>query len=334
MAQNGKKSNDFIIMSYNTENFFDTINDPHTSDDEYTPDSKKHWETERYNHKVQGIARVISEITPGHFPDLMLLCEVENHEVLKDLVHRKEIISAGYQIIFEKGHDTRGISIGLLYRKKTFRLLSKNLIGIEYPGEKKESTRGILYVKGIVTKDDTVHVFGNHWKSRVGNQAETESKRIYDAEILKSKTDSLFRLNRNAKIICMGDFNDEPESTSINKELGASCKSGEREDEKLVDIMCPLSLEGKGSYSFRGRWQMLDNIILSKSLLSKKNRLHLNDDGGKIFGPTWLLKVNDKAGGPVPWKTYAGDKYLGGYSDHLPVYAELVKIGKRGKYGF
>jgi predicted extracellular nuclease len=315
-------------MSYNTENFFDTINDPHTSDNEFTPESKKHWNTKRYKQKVEGIARVISEVTPGGFPDVILLCEVENKAVLIDLVNRKEISAAGYQIVFRKSQDTRGISIGLLYRKETFRLISQNLIAIEYPGEKRESTRGILYVKGVTLKADTIHFFGNHWKSRVGRRSETESKRIYDAGILKSKTDSLLRLNKQAKIICLGDFNDEPGNTSISMILNAGCNSEEKTGAILIDVMCPLFLEGKGTYSYKGKWQMLDNIILSKNLLSNKSRLHMAGISGKVFTPDWLLKYNDKAGGPIPWKTYAGDKYLGGYSDHLPVFIELVKSEK------
>ena len=111
-------------------------------------------------------------------------------------------------------------------------------------------------------------------------QAETEAKRIYDAHILKNKTDSILKLNGNANIICLGDFNDEPGSNSIRKALGAGCIPGEAEDEKLVDVMCPLFLEGKGTYSYRGKWKMLDNIILSKSLLSLSSRLHLE-------GPEW-----------------------------------------------
>jgi predicted extracellular nuclease len=328
ITQTGKKRNTFIVMSYNTENFFDTINDPHTFDNDFTPDSKKHWNAKRYKQKVEGIARVISEVTPGRFPDIILLCEVENQAVMIDLANQKVILAAGYRVVFRKSHDKRGISIGLLYRKKTFRLLVQNLICIEYPGEKRENTRGILYVKGIVLKDDTVHIFGNHWKSRVGKLEETDSKRIYDAGILRCKTDSLFRLNKQANIICLGDFNDEPGNSSISKILNAGCNSEDKTGEILIDVMCPLYLEGNGTYSYKGKWQMLDNIILSKNLLSNKSRLHMAGKSGEVFKPDWLLKYNNKAGGSIPWKTYAGDKYLGGYSDHLPVFVELVKNEK------
>lgn len=328
-SQSKKKSNAFVLLSYNTENFFDTIFHPAMKDNEFTPGSKKHWNSGRYQHKTEGIARVISKIIDGGYPDIVLLCEVENRDVLTDLVKRKEIASAGYRIIFESSHDHRGINIGLLYRKKTFRPIAQKLLSIEYPGETRESTRGILYVTGIAMKNDTLHILGNHWKSRVGNPAETESKRVFDAGILRNEIDSILRANNNAKIICLGDFNDEPGSKSISKVLGASCKVGEKDDEKLVDVMCQPYLEGKGSFSYKGRWLMLDNVILSKNLILDKNHLHLEESSGEVFAPSWLLKDNDKAGGPVPWKTYAGEKYLGGYSDHLPVFVELVKSKKR-----
>jgi len=328
-SQINKKSNAFVLLSYNTENFFDTVFHANMKDHDFNPGSKKHWDSKRYQHKTEGIARVISEVVAGGYPDIIVLCEVENREVLNDLVQRKEIASADYRIIFEKSQDHRGINTGLLYQKKSFRPISQNLISIEYPGEKKESARGILYVAGIAMKNDTLHIFANHWKSRVGSQAETESKRMYYAHVLKNKTDSILSMNSHAKIICLGDFNDEPGNNSIRKVLEAGCIAGEAENEKLVDVMCPLFLEGKGTYSYRGKWQMLDNIILSKSLVSPSNRLHLDGPSGEVYAPSWLLKYNDKAGDSVPWKTYAGNKYLGGYSDHLPVYVELVKSKNR-----
>ena len=168
-SQIKKKSNAFILVSYNTENFFDTVFHANMKDNDFNPGSKKHWDSNRYRHKTEGIARVISEVVAGGYPDIIVLCEVENRDVLNNLVQRKEIASADYRIIFESSHDRRGINIGLLYRKKSFRLISQNLIGIEYPGEKKERTRGILYVTGIAMKNDTLHIFANHWKSRVRN---------------------------------------------------------------------------------------------------------------------------------------------------------------------
>ncbi len=320
-TQTSKGSHTFMIMSYNTENFYDTINDPHTADDEFTPKGRKHWNTAHYQQKLAGIARVISSIREKGFPDVVVLCEVENRAVLEDLLRQPSITGAKYRIIHKDSRDTRGIDIAMLYRQDQFRVLSWRLIDFGYPGEKVERTRGILYVTGIAGKGDTLHILGNHWKSRVGNQAETEAKRIFEAGFLKTKTDSILKRNRNARIICLGDLNDEPTSNSINQVLDARCPANSKNRPALVNIMCPLHLKGEGTYSYKNRWLMLDNIIVSKSLLSNRARFHLAGTEGHVYKAPWLLQYNAKAGEQVPYKTYAGDKYLGGYSDHLPVYA-------------
>lgn len=320
-TQTGKGIHEFMIMSYNTENLYDTINDPHTADDEFTPKGKKHWNSAHYQQKLAGVARVISSIRENGFPDIVVLCEVENRAVLDDLLRQPSIARANYRIIHKDSRDTRGIDIAILYRQDHFRMLNWRLIDFGYPGEKVERTRGILYLTGIAGKSDTLHILGNHWKSRVGNQAETEAKRIFEAGFLKTKTDSILKRNRNAKIICPGDFNDEPTSNSINQVLEARCPSNSKSRPALINIMCPLRLKGDGTYSYKNKWLMLDNIIVSRSLLSNRARFHLAGTEGHIYNASWLLQYNAKAGEQVPFKTYAGDKYLGGYSDHLPVYA-------------
>ena len=81
-----------------------------------------------------------------------------------------------------------------------------------------------------------------------------------------------------------------------------------------------MHLKGEGTYSYKNKWLMLDNIIISKSLMSNRARFHLAGTEGHVYKAAWLLQYNAKAGEQVPYKAYAGDKYMGGYSDHLPVY--------------
>ena len=311
----------FILMSYNTENFFDTINDPHTADDKFTPEGVMRWTGKRYHHKLKNIARVIGSVSENSYPDIVMLCEIENREVLEDLVRQPSIAKAHYRILHKDSHDPRGIDNAMLYRKEHFRLLSWRLIDFDYPGEKQKRTRGIIYVKGIVDGKDTLHVFGNHWKSRAGEEEETESKRVFDASLLKEKTDSILRKNKHALIVCMGDFNDEPTNTSLSQVLGAACPEGPGTKSRLVNLMCNLHLQGKGSYSYRGKWLMFDNIIVSTALVLPGGDIEVEGNEGHIYAAPWLLKTNAKTGVTVPFKTYSGTRYLGGYSDHLPIFA-------------
>ena len=78
------------IAFYNLENFFDTIKDPARNDEDYTPNGKYHWNTEKYNNKLKNISKVISELgnelVKGG-PVIMGIAEVETTEILKDLVN-------------------------------------------------------------------------------------------------------------------------------------------------------------------------------------------------------------------------------------------------------
>ena len=324
-AQSKPEGRTFFMMSYNVENLYDTLNDPRIADDEFTPTGRMHWNTMRYIKKLSGIAKVISCIRPGDYPDIIVLCEIENRNVLQDLVNQQALKTSHYKIVHKDSRDTRGIDVALLYRSNKFKVLSWHVIRVKYPGEKSEHTRDILYVKGVALNRDTLHIFGNHWKSRNGNIADTEPKRLYEAGILRSKIDSLLKKNRNSYIICMGDFNDEPTSKSIIQVLGAACDKDQNFQGNLIDVMCQPHLHGKGTYRYKNKWLMLENIIVSKKLFASKSGMNLSGTEGNIYSPAWLLKYNPKAGEAIPYKTYGGDKYLGGYSDHLPVYIVLIK---------
>jgi len=327
LSQNSyyNKENSFTIVFYNVENLFDTINNPNKIDEQFLPDSVKKWNTGRYKKKINDLGRVISSININELPELIGLCEVENKTVLKDLVNGRFLSKGNYAFVHEESPDVRGIDVALLYRKDEFIYLNHKIYRIYYDFEPKTTTRDILYVKGKLKNNEKLHVFINHWSSRRGGQKESEPKRLHTAKILRSKIDSVLKDNKKAKIVIIGDFNDEPENKSLYEVLNAKNNFYSNDFKELYNLMFDKSINGHGTYNYRGNWNMLDNIIISQSLLKSKKAYIVPSDGGQIFKKRWMLYDNVKTGQLTPSKTYGGPNYYGGISDHFPVYVILRK---------
>ncbi|NOZ45378.1 MAG: hypothetical protein GXO79_01200 [Chlorobi bacterium] len=322
------KSQVFTLLSYNVENLFDTINTPGKRDGEFTPEGSKHWNSERYNTKINHLAKVIQSINTNELPEIIGLYEVENKAVVNDLL-AKVGGNGYYGIVHKESPDIRGIDVAMGYRKDEFKVLSKDFIRVIYNFAPDVKTRDILYVKGIASQTDTLHIFLNHWSSRRGGQEKSERKRVQTAKIVRSKVDSIQAVNKNAKIIIMGDFNDEPTNYSISYFLQANDKRLNAKNFELYNLMFDKSnLENKGTFSYRGTWNMLDNLIVSQSLLNKNKGYYTTFEAGKIFRADWMLYYNNRIDEKTPSRTYGGKNYYGGYSDHLPVYFQLMKVNE------
>jgi predicted extracellular nuclease len=161
----------------------------------------------------------------------------------------------------------------------------------------------------------------NHWKSRSGGAKETERMRMFTAITLRKQLDMLLSRERDLRVVIMGDFNDEPTNRSISNGLSAS---GKRKNIMLGDqynlFYDMHNLQDRGTYSFKGIWSMLDQVIVSYSLLNQKKGLSTGFDGGHILMEEWMLYDSEKYGMKLPSATYGGPEYYGGPSDHLPVY--------------
>ena len=317
--ESSAKANEFTVAFYNTENLFDTQDDPNTYDEEFTPQGDKKWDSERYRKKLTDISKVLSSLHTGELPEIIGLAEVENQKVLEDLLQTDHFAEDYYGIVHQNSPDVRGIDVALLYRADAFDLLSSRFIPIRFPFDPESKVRDILYAKGI-SSSDTLHIFVNHWKSRSGGRKETENKRIYSAKILKSKTDSILKRDPDAKIIAMGDFNDEPVNKSLFNTLKAKNPQEIQEDTKLYNLMIPEDKNEKGTYHYKYEWYMLDNLIVSKALLKNEKGYTITHEQVQIFNPPWLMYDHPKAGIKIPNRTYGGDNYYGGISDHLAIY--------------
>ncbi|HON19416.1 MAG TPA: hypothetical protein PK990_09675, partial [Salinivirgaceae bacterium] len=223
-----------------------------------------------------------------------------------------------YSIAHFEGPDPRGIEVAFLYSPR-FKLFQQQAIKVFTDSTQRYRSRDILYVKGLL-QTDTLYFFINHWKSRRGGEEATEKNRLAAAIKLRSVTDSILNYNQQAKIIIMGDFNDTPADSSLNFILGAG-KPGEQT--KLVNITYPLHDGGLGSHYFRNEYSMIDNFVISNPLLISKRGIY-TDGKANIFSPEWI-SYKTKSGHWAPSRTYSGEKYYGGFSDHYPIYFYLYR---------
>ncbi|MFZ4411786.1 MAG: endonuclease [Bacteroidales bacterium] len=313
------------IMFYNLENFFDVHNDSITQDDDYTAFGMKHWGKEKYNAKLNNIYKVIASVGGWEPPEIIGVCEVENKWVVSELVSGTPLRKFNYKYIHYDSPDPRGIDVALLYRPDKFTPVFHQPLRIVFPFDTTARTRDILYVKALTTTKDTLHIFVNHFPSKFGGAMLTIPKRNYVASFLRSKIDSLLYVNPNANIIVMGDFNDEPLDECMTKYLKAKCDSSDLHSGDLFNLMCKLKTTEKiGSNKYREQWSLIDQMIVSNALIKNIKKWQVKNSRAFIFKPEYLLQNDEIYMGVKPFRTYNGSRYTGGYSDHLPVYMDLI----------
>lgn len=317
------------VAFYNVENLFDTEDDPITYDDDRTPNGKDHWTEDIYKDKLKNMAKVISEIgadVTKNTPALIGVAEIENRKVLEDLANEPVLLPKDYGIVQFDSPDRRGIDVALLYQKSLFRPINTSkhelLIYRTDDPTKRVYTRDQLLVSGYLD-GDLIHVIVNHWPSRSGGEARSRRKREKAAELNKKIIDSLFDIDPYAKIITMGDLNDDPDNSSVKKVLAAK---SEKEDVKLKGLYNPMynmSKKGIGSLAWRDSWNLFDQIIVSKGLLDKDYSSYKYYKAG-VFNKNYLANPRGRYKG-YPYRSFANGAYTGGYSDHFPVYVYLIK---------
>ena len=316
----------YKVVFYNLENFFDTINDPAVNDDEFTPEGPKAWNAERYRTKLANVERVFADIAAidDRFPVVIGVSEVENRSVLEDLVATPRLRPADYQIVHFDSPEARGIDVAFLYRADDFRMEGCKAVTTVVPTLPNFRTRDILTMWGTID-NEPFYFMVIHWPSRLGGKEASDFKRMAVGEQMRRMTDSVLRLNPATKIVAMGDFNDDPSDPSISEGLGACSRLSELESGGLFNPFAEIHRAGYGTLAYGGNWNLFDNIIVSENLATGScGRLTLGRAAGaefcgNIFSPDYLLEREGKYRG-TPLRTYVGNRYMGGFSDHLPVY--------------
>lgn len=324
-------------MFWNIENYFDSFDDPLTNDEDFVFGGKYKWNWRKFTQKRNAIAKTILSVKGeyGDYPMIVGLCELENYLVLKQLVENTPLFKVGYGIVHTSSPDRRGVDVALLYRKELFKVVGFRGIRVDV----EPPTRDILYVKGVdIGCGDTLHLFVNHWPSKLGGEMVSQPRRDAAAAALRGALDSLaggrllrsLSLPRNdISIIIMGDFNDTPPSLrlespslvesdppleSLSLERSAtplSLRGSDSDRGNLVNLAAPLHESGRGTIRYRGEWEMIDQFIVSTNLAPKGEMT--------IFSPPFLSEPDKSYLGIKPRRTHIGPRYNGGVSDHYPI---------------
>lgn len=302
------------LAFYNVENLFDTIDDPHTRDNDFLPISKLKWNSERYTTKLLRLGEIIQAIDQQSTLACMGLAEVENKQVLADLLKAH----SSFKSIHFNSSDTRGIDVCLLYNERLFKPLTSYLCKFKKDEDPKLFMREVLLVKGVLAKD-TIYLLVNHWPSRREGKEKTDNKRIAAAMLTQEIIDSIYTSRPSAKLILMGDFNDEPTDESMSVMLQIQSAKNKISSE-LINPFLKLKQEGRGTCRYKREWLLFDQILISNAFINKKGSQSIQPI---IFNPDWLFYKKDINSGP--FRTYMGNTYYGGYSDHFPVYIEFKK---------
>ena len=297
------------VVFYNVENLFDTTNNTATKDDEFTEDGSRHWTNYKYWQKVKKISKTLRIIGEWNAPSIIGLAEIENDTVLKNLVYSDPLKKYNYKILHRDSPDRRGIDTAILYREDRFFPLSTSFYHLKDNEGKLIRSREIIHSLGIIKGGDSLHIFVVHFPSRYGGYKISEPKRIMAVTQLLSIIDSVNISFNNPKIIVMGDFNDTPNNNSIIR-LNNSNKI------KLLN-------NKDFTHKYQSKWSKLDHFFVSKNLLDTANTV-FTDKYHNSFMPNFIIMRDEKHLGIKPYRTFIGFKYIGGFSDHLPIFIDLT----------
>lgn len=319
-----------LIGFYNLENYYDTINDPAKNDEEFLPYGTNRYTSEVYRDKTSKLEEVLSQIGTDISPDglSMIGCaEIENETVLKDLCNTPGLKNRNYKIVHYDSPDERGVDVALLYNPKYFtpKFSESLFVDLKNDDGTQRFTRDVLYVKGAYN-NETIHVFVNHWPSRRGGEEASAPGRAKAASVVKHKIDSIQLKNADAKIIVMGDLNDDPVNESVTRVIGATGDREKATGKKMFNPWMRLYKEGLGTLAYNDAWNLFDQILISSSWLDKKQAGFFFKEE-RIFKKEFMIEQNGRYKG-YPLRTYSAGKYLGGYSDHFPTYIVLYQAAK------
>ncbi len=313
------------IGFYNLENLYDTIHQEGISDEEFTPDGKSHWTSERYNIKIKHLSEVIAqigdELVKGG-PILIGFAEVENRSVVQSLIDAPALKPSNYGIVHYDSPDKRGVDVALIYQKDHFKVINSYPVPLNIPDMEEFKTRDQLVVKGLFD-GEPLNIIVNHWPSRSRGQSVSEPLRIAAAKLCRSIADSMMRADQNAKVIIMGDLNDDPIDESLTKAFGANKSIEDTKPGNFYNPMYKLFKDGIGSLAYRDEWNLFDQIIVSYPLLGN-DKSKYKFFKAKVCNKSFLATKEGAFKG-YPFRTYVGTTWQGGYSDHFPVYIFLVK---------
>ncbi|MEO8934761.1 MAG: endonuclease/exonuclease/phosphatase family protein [Xanthomarina sp.] len=327
-AQEKKTYKVHTVAFYNLENLFDTINDPEKND-EASPIMEMKGDMEAvYKKKVNNLARVIADIgkeVTNNAPVIVGVAEVENRQVMEDVANDPQLIDRDYGVIHYDSPDKRGIDVGMYYQKKLFTPIntsSHELLIYDKNSGRRIYTRDQLLVSGKL-EGELIHIIVNHWPSRVGGEARSRPNRVAAAKLTKKLIDSLQTIDPYAKVIMMGDLNDDPINASLKEVLNAKRNKEDVEFKGIYNPMENFYRKGVGSNAYRDSWSLFDQIIMTQPFL-EKDYSSFRFYKAAIFNKNYLITKRGRWKG-YPFRSFDDGGFTDGFSDHFPTYIVLIK---------
>lgn len=314
------------VAFYNLENLFDTINDPTINDEEYLPEGGMKWTSFKYENKVQKMAYALSQLGTDYVPTgaaVIGVSEIENRGVLEDVVADPAWGERKMEIVHYDGPDRRGVDVGLLYNPDYFTVTNSNSHRLYIEEDPNFRTRDQLVVSGYL-QGEKIHVIVNHWPSRYGGEVASRPKRAAAARLTKWIADSIYQREPKAKIIIMGDLNDDPYNIPCCEVLGAKKTREEVQPQGFFNTMWQMLDRGIGSLAYNGSWNLFDQIIISEPLMNANPAKELSYWKAQVFNKPFLTVQEGKDKG-TPLRTTKSNVWQNGYSDHYPTMIYLIK---------
>lgn len=309
------------IMFYNVENLFDTYNDSLTNDNEFTPTGSRHWTSKRYLQKINNLFKVIIAADTWTPPAIIALAEIENRSVLEDLIYKTNLERYNYGIVHSDSPDRRGIDVALLYSRDRVKVLESDFFIADGWESEEFASRYVLRTKCEIM-NDTIHLFVCHLPSKLGGTLASQEKRQAIITTIRSKIDSLSTIEgKNVKVVVTGDLNVEYNEDILDILTNATSKKC-----ATMYNMVQSQKLNEGTYKYQGRWEIIDQMIVSEGLLNTNSgQLFTNHKGYHIVKEEFMFTDDKTNSGKRPFRTFYGYRYEGGYSDHLPILQQLYR---------
>lgn len=309
-----------LFSFYNVENLF--LPDPkpkHKSDPTYS--GLRNWDERKYQNKLSRIAHVFQLIKEdnGMLPFMIGLSEVSGKKVLEDLVQR-EPFNSEYGIVHYSSRDRRNVDVALLYDRNKIEIIHSEAITFLFGAEDKsiqnhETTRDVLYSK-VKYKEKEIDIFIAHLPSQREKDMNGPKRAFILTELRKRILKILDNDERN--VILCGDFNENPDDENVKKIL-----YDDLNNRVLENPFQQLFSEKKYSAFHYRSGLLFDQIMLSKSFFNNVKTLSFQD--AEVFSSGKISSRDRKFEGR-PFRTYSGTRYLGGYSDHFPVFVRFRNL--------
>ena len=307
-----------LIMFYNVENLFSPDPKPKHKLDP-TISGFRNWDERKYQNKLHKIANVfrLVEEQEGVLPMIVGLAEVYGEENLKDLV-ALEPFCDHFGVVHYDSLDERGVDTALIYDKRKVEVIETEPISFIFENEPDgkenfDTTRDVLLCK-LKFNEEIINVFVLHLPSKREKDI-NRPKRNFILNSVKERVAQLVEADE-AVIVC-GDFNENPTEENLNNLLFS-----DGVDKILANPYVEL-FNNKVYSTFHYREGLLfDQILLSNHFFLPVHNLEFSE--AVVFNSEEISNWDKKFKGR-PFRTFSGSRYLGGYSDHYPVYVKLLK---------